>query len=111
MSDWSLSPLASASAFASEGGGSGSASGEGNPSATIEIEPKEGSAWVYVVDEGTGQRRALREVSWAFPDDREGELRIGVYAAKPTPDEGDAGRELVVEFTGLEIETDRGKLL
>ncbi|KAK0938550.1 hypothetical protein LTR29_009864 [Friedmanniomyces endolithicus] len=51
------------------------------------------SLWVYVVVDG--ERRALREVKWAFLGGEE-EVRVGVYAAKPTPDEGaaEAGVEI-----------------
>ena len=87
--DWSLLPL------------------EGK-SVTIEIEREKvdpsiglgSSLWVYLVAEG-GKRTAVREVTWAFQF--EGEMQVGVYAARPTKIEGDSGEELVVEFTDYEL--------
>ena len=58
------------------------------------------SLWVYVSRPG-GERKPVREVAWGF-ESEEGEVEVGVYAAKPTVEEG---RELEVEFRGLEIET------
>ena len=59
------------------------------------------SLWVYVVVDG--ERRALREVKWAFLSGEE-EVRVGVYAAKPTPDEGAAEAGVEVGFSGLVVE-------
>ena len=119
VSDWSLSPLLGSTDPASA---SASASGEkGTEAATIEIEFEDGGAWVYSLEgEGEGgagkrKRRALREVKWAGLQGRrvDEEVLIGVYGAKPTPEEGerDEGMELVVEFEGFEIETVDGMVV
>ena len=109
VSDWSLSPLIGSSDASPLGK-------RGKEATTIEIMAKESGAWVYVV-EGEGEareRRALREVKWAGLEGKgkEQELLVGIYGAKPTPDEGEGekGNELLVEFNDLEIETDRGML-
>ena len=98
VSDWSLSPLG----------------GSGGSSATIEIAAVAGGAWVYVLEgeRGATKRRTLREVKWAGLDgeEKEKEVLIGIYGAKPTPDNGEEGKELLVEFNGLEIETEGGTI-
>jgi len=83
--DWSLLPLPS-------------------NSVTIEIEREAGgtgpSLWVYLVD---GEKRtAVREVTWAF--ELEGDIDVGVYAARPTEVDGEDGEQLVVTFDNFEIE-------
>ena len=108
VSDWSLSPLVGLS--------DASTSGErGKEATTIEIVAKPDGAWVYVSEgEGEAKKRALREVKWAGLEGKgkEDEVLVGIYGAKPTPDEGagEEGKELLVEFNGLEIETDQGML-
>jgi len=80
--DWSLLPLSS-------------------NSVTIEVqrEPvdkaagKGSSLWVYMLDGET--RTAVREVTWAF--EFEGEMQVGLYAARPTKAEDDHG-DILVQF-------------
>ena len=106
--DWSLLPLPTAT--------SGGTSGGTSVTVVMEREVLEGvggsTLCVYVV-EGV-EKRVVREVTWVFEEvngegEEEGELDgecwVGVYAAKPTKDEGDGGRELSVEFGGLVVET------
>lgn len=90
----------------------------GGTSVTIEMEREvregvRGSTLCVYVVEGV-EKRVVRKVTWVFEEvdgkgEEEGELGgecwIGVYAAKPTKDEGDGGRELSVEFGGLVVET------
>ncbi|KAK5674478.1 hypothetical protein LTS10_012866 [Elasticomyces elasticus] len=72
-------------------------------SATFEAVKDGTTLWVYVLVNGS--RQALREIKWAFiglhDDD---ELKVGVYAAKPTPDEGDEKAGVEVTFSGLSVE-------
>ena len=90
--DWSMAPLAT--------------SGDGG-ALTIEMEREEragqltSTLWVYVIEGET--RRPVREVTWAFADVEE-ECWVGVYAAKPKPDQDGAERELVVQFDGVQID-------
>lgn len=88
FSDWSLSPCLTNS-----------------NTATIQFERSESTVWVYAISDGT--RVALREITWAFLEDRAGdaEIWIGVYAAKPTPDVADAKAELEVKFSNVKLET------
>lgn len=62
--------------------------------------------WVYFVF--NAEKRALREIKWAFLEgrDSEAEMWIGVYAAKPTPEEGDEALEKGIEvvFRDLKVE-------
>lgn len=82
-SDWSLRPTASLH----------------SRSATIELESNEdGSLWVYLLDEKT-QRMPLREVTWWGDVDKDAEVSVGVYAAKPDKDP----KVLEVSFEGIEI--------
>ncbi|KAL2039507.1 hypothetical protein N7G274_007779 [Stereocaulon virgatum] len=95
--DWSLLPLPNVSMGAS--------------SVTIGMERevldgKKGSTlWVYIL-EGV-EKRAVREVTWVFGEEQDtvGDCWVGVYAAKPTKDEGKSERELDVQFGGLVVET------
>ena len=106
--DWSLLPLPTATSEGTSGGAS----------VTVEMEREvlEGvggsTLFVYVM-EGV-EKRVVREVTWVFEKvdgeggeegELDGECWVGVYAAKPTKDEGDGGRELSVEFGGLVVET------
>jgi regulation of enolase protein 1 (concanavalin A-like superfamily) len=91
--DWSLVPL--------------SAEGEQGGKVTVKIEREQkGDEWgsdlrISLVNK-EGARMPIREVTWAFHDlDEDGEMTVGVYAAKPTKDERS---ELVVNFEGFEIE-------
>ncbi|KZS91291.1 hypothetical protein SISNIDRAFT_456908 [Sistotremastrum niveocremeum HHB9708] len=87
--DWSLLPLT-------------------DGTATIEIarEPidaKKGtgsSLWVYMIQDG--KKVGVREITWVFDKPRSSELRIGVYAARPTVAEGDE-EELKVFFTNFTL--------
>ena len=64
---------------------------------------EEGTIWVYAVVEG--KRQPLREVKWVFEGKgKESEVWVGVYAAKPTPDEGDEGKMLEVKFEDVRVE-------
>lgn len=73
--DWSLLPLSS-------------------KSVTIEVEREPvdaakgtgSSIWVYMIDGRT--RVAVREVTWAF--EIEGDMKVGLYAARPTGPEDDS---------------------
>ncbi|OQO07923.1 hypothetical protein B0A48_06715 [Cryoendolithus antarcticus] len=84
-SDWSLCPMF-----------------EKGQSATFEAVKDGETLWVYAVV--GGKREALREVKWAEME-REGEIWVGVYAAKPTAEEGDAEKGLEVRFEGVEVVT------
>jgi regulation of enolase protein 1 (concanavalin A-like superfamily) len=72
---------------------------------TIEFErnPLEGTLWIYVID---GEKRVpVREVTWVLSEGDERVAWVGVYAAKPTADEGEAeSKELQVNFTGWELD-------
>ena len=86
----------------------------------VEREVKEGkkqsSLWVYIVDEETGEKMAVRQVTWWFAHNKLDQkisketsdkrcLLIGVYAARPTVPAG-KGREheeLVVKFERFEV--------
>ncbi|KAK5734776.1 hypothetical protein LTR17_008707 [Elasticomyces elasticus] len=89
FSDWSLAPMPS--------------SPHSQISATFEAVKDGTTLWVYVVVDG--KRQALREIKWAFVGlHGEDELKVGVYAAKPTPDEGDEEKGVEVTFSGLVVE-------
>ena len=103
--DWALEPLGK------EKGGK----------LTIQVErevkdgEKQDSLWIYVVDEETGRKVELRQVTWWFaPDIRNQKisketdkrcLLIGLYAARPTvpSGEGREHEELVVKFERFEV--------
>ena len=89
---------------------------------TIQVErevkdgKKQDSLWVYVVDEGTGRKMAVRQITWWFAQDIMNQksskrtsdnrrLLIGVYAARPTvpAGEGKEHEELVVKFERFEV--------
>lgn len=77
---------------------------EGAEEATFEAVREGTSLWVSA--ECKGRRLPLREVKWAFVDVEEGgEMWVGVYAAKPTPEEGDEeGRVGIdVSFRDLQV--------
>ena len=86
----------------------------------VEREVKEGkkldSLWIYTVDEETGKKSGIRQITWWFrhnildqkiskeiPDNRC--LLIGVYAGRPTvpAGEGREQEELAVKFEGFEV--------
>lgn len=75
--------------------------------ATIEAVRVEQTLWVYLVLDG--ERRPLREIKWAFLEDRdvEAEMWVGIYAAKPTPESQDdlkTGIEVVFKDLTLDAE-------
>lgn len=80
--DWSLNPLPTS----------------GN-SITIELsredEGKGSALWVYLVENGRRADLPIREVTWVF--EQEGEIEVGLYAARPTKVDDDDS-ELVVKF-------------
>jgi len=105
-SDWALVPM-------------GKEKG-GKVTIQVERQVKEGkkldSLWVYVVDEETGEKMEVRQITWWFrheildqkiskvtSDNRC--LLIGVYAARPTvpAGEGREHEELAVKFEGFEV--------
>ncbi|PGG96471.1 hypothetical protein GX51_07805 [Blastomyces parvus] len=84
--DWSLVPLLTP----------GDEAGAG---AKIEmVREKDVALWIYLVE--GGERRRIRQVTWAFVDEGVKECWVGVYAAKPAK----TGGELAVAFKELEIE-------
>ena len=89
FSDWSLCPLPIARAT----------------HATVEAERVGQTLWVYLVF--NGERRALREIKWAFLEDRENEAEmwVGAYAAKEPLAEGDSEKGLEVIFRDMKLET------
>ncbi|KAF8963789.1 hypothetical protein BDZ97DRAFT_1661239 [Flammula alnicola] len=104
-SDWSLVPLPE--------------SANGKVTIQVERETKEGerveSLWIYIINEETGEKLGIREITWWFRHDVSGSeksvneesrrLLIGVYGARPMVPEG-AGREaenLTVHLEGFEV--------
>jgi len=104
-SDWSLVPLPE--------------SAGGKVTIQIERETKGDerveSLWIYIVNEETGEKEGIREITWWFRHDVIGgetikdegsrTLLIGVYGARPTvPDgEGRADENLVVKLENFEV--------
>lgn len=104
-SDWSLNPLNAPSADSSSPSASQT---DASVSVTIELEREAvdaaagtgSSLFVYVVHNGVRDEVPIREVTWAF--EKEGEISLGVYAARPTAlGEGDE-KPLQVTFEGFE---------
>jgi len=105
-SDWSLVPLEKEK--------------DGIVTIQVERQVKGGerveSLWVYIIDEETGEKEGIRQITWWFEKDilgkenskvnpEENRLLIGVYAARPKVPEGE-GREheeLVVKLEGFEV--------
>lgn len=90
FSDWSLCPLPIATAT----------------HATVEAERVETTLWVYL--NFNGERRPLREIKWAFLEDRsaEAEMWVGTYAAKPTTEsENDVETGIEVIFRDFKLVT------
>lgn len=91
-SDWSLSPMHT----------------EYHQKARFKVEREGSTVWVYAAQEGAEKMLPMREIKWAFLEDRlEGEVWVGCYAAKPTPEEGgeeEAEKGLNVQFTDLKLE-------
>ncbi|PIA98392.1 hypotheticalsprotein [Cercospora beticola] len=90
FSDWSLAPM----------------SQEYHQKARFKIEKKEKTLWVYARQEGEEKLKPMREIKWAFMEGRDEEdIWVGVYAAKPTPEEGeDDEKGIEVSFSDLELE-------
>ncbi|KAF8984594.1 hypothetical protein BDQ17DRAFT_1377384 [Cyathus striatus] len=105
--DWSLVPVPQAR--------------PGRVTIQVERETKAGerveSLWIYIVNEETGEKTGIREITWWFRhdllDSAEGakkvedtrNLLVGVYGARPTVPEGE-GREkeeLEVRLEGFEV--------
>jgi hypothetical protein len=92
FSDWSLSPVTPANAT----------------SARFLIEREGSEIWVYALnlEDPTAEKYPLREVTWAFLEDRaddDVELWVGVYAAKPTYNAANMTQDLEVTFKDLVI--------
>jgi regulation of enolase protein 1 (concanavalin A-like superfamily) len=92
FSDWSLSPVTPANAT----------------TARFLLERDGSEMWVYVLnlEDPTAERYPLREVTWAFLEDRaddDVELWVGVYAAKPTYNAANMTQDLEVTFKDLVI--------
>ena len=102
-SDWSLVPLPESA----------------NGKVTIQVEretkgdERVESLWIYIINEETGEKLGIREITWWFRHDLPGgetseaprSLLIGVYGARPTVPEGQ-GREkeeLTVKLEGFEV--------
>lgn len=103
-SDWSIVPLPEFS--------------DGKLTIQVEREVKEGnrveSLWVYIVNEETGEKQGIREITWWFRHDLSGGqeqepgtrcLLVGVYGARPTVPEGEGreNEELKVHLDGFEV--------
>jgi hypothetical protein len=74
--------------------------------------------WIYIINEETGEKLGIREITWWFRHDVDGgdneksetteaprSLLIGVYGARPNIPEGE-GREkeeLTVKLEGFEV--------
>ena len=90
FSDWSLSPIVPVNAT----------------SARFEAERSTTELWIYRLGEG-GERQQLREVTWAFLEERgepEAEMWVGVYAAKPTEEADNPDQGLTVTFSDLQVD-------
>lgn len=89
FSDWSVCPLPIATAT----------------HATFEAVREDTTLWIYLVF--NEERRPLREIKWAFLEDRktDAELWVGVYAAKPTAERDNADQGIEVVFRDLKLET------
>lgn len=90
FSDWSLCPM-----------------GKGERKATFELRKEGSTLWVYVVVNES--RQPLREIKWAFIDsesqsNQQVDMHVGVYAAKPTADKGNAEAPIEVLFEDLLLE-------
>lgn len=93
FSDWSLCPLPS-----------------GVGTVTVEAIREDRKLVINVIE--AGQRRPLREVMWAFLEEREAEdaeMWIGVYGAKPTAEKDDAARGIEVTYEDLVVVTTRSQ--
>jgi len=95
-SDWSLSPM----------------NKDYHQKAKFRAERDGTTLWVYAAQEGDEKLKPMREVKWAFMEGRDEEdVLVGVYAAKPTPEEGNekegaAERGIEVTFSELVVVKD-----
>lgn len=75
-------------------------------SITVEFERKAGSdvLWAYWVT--NGEKRVVREVTWALIDEEDGigEAWVGVYAARPAK----VGTDLQFNFSDFAVEDENG---
>ncbi|KAF4614590.1 hypothetical protein D9613_003443 [Agrocybe pediades] len=102
-SDWSLVPLPETA----------------NGKVTIQVErevkgeERVESLWIYIINEETGEKLGIREITWWFRHDVLGgseidadkprNLLIGVYGARPTVPEGTGTEALEVKLEGFEV--------
>lgn len=79
---------------------------EDTSTVTVEFERKTGgdALWAYWVT--NGDRRPVREVTWALIDEEDGngEIWVGVYAARPAK----VGTDLQVSFSELAVKDENG---
>lgn len=63
--------------------------------------------WIYAAQEGEESMKPMREIKWAFMEGREeADILVGVYAAKPTPEQGseqEGAHEKGIEVTFSEL--------
>jgi regulation of enolase protein 1 (concanavalin A-like superfamily) len=65
---------------------------------TLELQSKDGSLWIYVID---GEKRIpIREVTWALSSSDDLGMWVGIYCCRPSTSE----EKLVVDFRGFELE-------
>lgn len=91
LSDWSGCPIPA-----------------GETNATFEAVREGHNLWIYLVRKD-GQRQPLREVKWAFVDymdaaEKYQDMRVGVYAAKPSPNDDDETAGIQARFRDLQVE-------
>lgn len=77
---------------------------EAGGKASFVAEKEADTIWIYAVVKG--KKEPLREVKWAALEGRakDAEMWVGVYGAKPTPEESDAKAGIDVAFEGFKIE-------
>lgn len=79
---------------------------EDTSSLTVEFERKAGSdaLWAYWVI--NGEKKPVREVTWAFIDEEDGigKVWVGVYAARPAK----VGTDLQFDFSNFAVEDENG---
>ena len=93
-SDWSLSPMSQSH----------------HQKARVVMVRERTTLWVYAAQEGAEELLPMREIKWAFQEGRsEGEVWVGVYAAKPTEetDGEEAVREKGIEVTFSDLVLER----
>ncbi|PPQ88130.1 hypothetical protein CVT25_004887 [Psilocybe cyanescens] len=104
-SDWSLVPLPESA------GGKVTIQVERETKGDDRVE----SLWVYIINEETGEKLGIREITWFFrhdvdsgeaiQEDQSRTLLVGVYGARPTVPEGEGreNEELEVKLEGFEV--------